>query len=218
MTDYAASRLRMVESQLRPNKVTDQAILESFLDVPRELFVPESRRGIAYVDEDLPLGNGRYLMEPMVLGRFLQHGAISAKDRVLVVGAGTGYDATIISRIAPRVVALESDPDLAMRARTALAAAAATGVQLREGALDKGVPDRAPYDLVIFGAAVAFVPEAITAQLAEGGRLLAVLKDSPGLGKATLIVNARGALSRRILFDAGTMLLPGFTPAPSFVF
>jgi protein-L-isoaspartate(D-aspartate) O-methyltransferase len=208
----------MVESQLRPNKVTDQAILEAFLDVPRELFVPQGLRGIAYVDEDLPLGNGRYLMEPMVLARFLQHGGISANDRVLVVGAGTGYDAAIISRIAPRVVALESDPDLAMRARAALAGAGATGVQVREGALEKGAVDRGPYDLIVFGGAVASVPDAITGQLAEGGRLVAVLKDSPGLGKATLMINARGAVSRRILFDSGTMLLPGFSPAPSFVF
>jgi protein-L-isoaspartate(D-aspartate) O-methyltransferase len=218
MTDYAAARLRMVESQIRPNKVTDFAILEAFLEVPRELFVPEGRRGVAYSDEDLPVGNGRHLIEPMVLGRFLQHGAIGPEDRVLVVGAATGYDAAVAARIAKRVVALDSDKELAMRARSALSAAGATTVVVREGPLEAGCTDRAPYDLIIFGGAVAFVPAEITNQLAEGGRLLAVMKDAPGLGKATLFVKARGVVSKRVLFDAGTKLLPGFIPEPGFVF
>jgi protein-L-isoaspartate(D-aspartate) O-methyltransferase len=218
MTDYAAARLRMVESQIRPNKVTDLAVLEAFLDVPRELFVPEGRRGVAYADEDLPLGGGRYLIEPMVLGRFLQLGGIVPEDRVLVVGAGTGYDAAVAARIAKRTVALESDKELAMRARAALAAAGATSVVVREGPLEEGCAERAPYDLVLFGGAVGAVPDAVTRQLAEGGRLLAIVKDAPGLGKATLFMKARGAVSKRVLFDAGTRLLPGFAREPGFVF
>jgi protein-L-isoaspartate(D-aspartate) O-methyltransferase len=208
----------MVESQIRPNKVTDLAVLEAFLDVPRELFAPEGRRGVAYADEDLPLGGGRHLMEPMVLGRFLQLGGLAPEDRVLIVGAGTGYDAAVVARIAKRVVALDSDKELAARARAALSAAGATSVSVREGPLEKGCMERAPYDLILFGGAVAFVPEEIIAQLAEGGRLLAVLKDAPGLGKATLFVKARGSVSKRILFDAGTRLVPGFVPEPGFVF
>ena len=208
----------MVESQIRPNKVTDFAILEAFLDVPRERFVPEGRRGIAYVDEDLPVGGGRCLMEPMVLGRFLQQGGLMPEDRVLIVGAATGYDAAVVSRVAKRVVALESDKELALRARSALASVGATSVAVREGPLEAGWPDQAPYDLILFGGAVGAVPDAITQQLAEGGRLLAVVKDGPGLGKATLFVKARGAVSKRVLFDAGTVLLPGFAPEPGFVF
>jgi protein-L-isoaspartate(D-aspartate) O-methyltransferase len=218
MTDYAAARLRMVESQIRPNKVTDFAILEAFLDVARERFAPEGRRGVAYVDEDLPLGNGRCLMEPMVLGRFLQQGGLVPEDRVLVVGAGTGYDAAVVSRVAKRVVALESDKELAMRARSALASVGATSVAVREGPLEAGWPDQAPYDLILVGGAVGLVPDALAAQLAEGGRLVAVVKDAPGLGKATLFMKARGAVSKRVLFDAGTMPLPGFVAEPGFVF
>src|ERR687886_647850 len=133
MIDYAAARLNMVESQIRPNKVVDLNVRQAFLDVPRELFVPEHLRGIAYIDEDVPLGGGRYLMEPMVLGRFLQFALIEPHETVLEVGAGTGYGAAVMSRLARGVVALESDPPLLARARTALRATGAANVTLVEG-------------------------------------------------------------------------------------
>ena len=186
--------------------------------MPRELFVPETLRGLAYVDEDLPIGKGRYLMEPMVLGRCLQIVGLSREDRVLEIGGGTGYGAAVIARIARHVVSVEADPELAARARVALSQAGAANVLVREGPLEQGCKERAPYDVIVFGGAVAQLPDAVTAQLAERGRLIGVMKATPGLGKATLMVKARGALSRRVVFDAGTMLLPGFAPEPSFVF
>src|SRR5450432_3771002 len=112
MNEYQSVRLNMVESQVRPNKVTDPAILDALLAVPRELFVPASLRGIAYVDEDVPLGNGRYLMEPMVFARLLQFAEIGSGDSVLDIGCGLGYSAAVMARIARRIVAVEDDPAL----------------------------------------------------------------------------------------------------------
>src|ERR1700704_1629222 len=120
MNDYAAARLNMVESQLRPNKVTDLRVLGAFLELPRELFVPDRLRGVAYVDEDIPLGGGRYLMEPMVMARLVQLAAIKTADSVLEIGTGTGYGAAVMAQLADAVVALESDPKLAQAAEANL--------------------------------------------------------------------------------------------------
>jgi protein-L-isoaspartate(D-aspartate) O-methyltransferase len=216
MNDYQSIRLNMVESQVRPNKVTDPAILEALLAVPRESFVPASLRGIAYVDEDVPLGGGRYLMEPMVFARLLQFAEIGSGDSVLDIGCGLGYSTAVMARIARRVVAVEDDPALLPRARALLTGAA--NVTLVETALAAGCPQHAPYDVILLAGAVASVPPAIAEQLGEGGRLLTVLLPRQGMGKAVLMTRRDGVLGQRIVFDAGTPLLPGFAPQPEFVF
>jgi protein-L-isoaspartate(D-aspartate) O-methyltransferase len=213
-----AARLNMVESQLRPNRVLDNAILEAFLAVPRERFVPEHLRNVAYIDEDLPLGNGRWLMEPMVLGRLLQVAGITPSESVLEVGSGTGYGAAVMAHLARSVVGIEPDEVLVRQAGAALAGLGLKNAVVRQGALERGYPDRAPYDVIVFGGAVGEIPAAILDQLAEGGRLLAVVKKGQGLGQATLVTRRRGAVARRVVFDAGTPLLPGLAPQPSFVF
>jgi protein-L-isoaspartate(D-aspartate) O-methyltransferase len=216
MNEYQSVRLNMVESQVRPNKVTDPAILDALLAVPRELFVPASLRGIAYVDEDVPLGNGRYLMEPMVFARLLQFAEIGSGDSVLDIGCGLGYSAAVMARIARRIVAIEDDPELLPRARALLADVA--NATLVETPLAGGCPQHAPYDVILLGGAVAAVPPAIAEQLGEGGRLLTVLHPQHGMGKAVLLTRRDGVLGRRVIFDAGTPLLPGFAPQPEFVF
>ncbi|HZS84011.1 MAG TPA: protein-L-isoaspartate O-methyltransferase [Stellaceae bacterium] len=218
MTDYQAARLNMVESQIRPNKVTDPALLEAMLAVPRELFVPSHLRGIAYIDEDIPLGNGRFLMEPMVLGRLLQLAALGPADAVLEIGCGSGYASALMARLAHHVVALEEDSRLAAQAADAFRQLGLKNVSLVHGPLADGYPQRAPYQAILFGGAVATVPPAISAQLAEGGRLLAVLKKGEGMGKGILMTRTGGGLGHRVIFDAGTPFLPGFAPQPSFVF
>src|SRR5579885_3180871 len=119
MTDFAAARTHMIESQLRPNRVTDERVLEAFARVRRELFVPEAVRAIAYIDEDLPIGRGRYVIEPRVAARLIQAAAPQRTDTALVVGAGTGYEAAVLSGLTRTVVALEEDPQLARAARRA---------------------------------------------------------------------------------------------------
>lgn len=212
------ARLHMVESQLRPNRVVDPAILEAFLVVPREEFVPEHLRNVACIDEDLPLGNGRWLMEPMVFGRMLQLAAITPEDSVLEIGAGTGYGAAVLARLARSVVSVESDPALAKKAPTNLARLGVANATVREAPLERGWPERAPYDVIFFSGAVAEISKALADQLAENGRLLAVVRRGREPGRVTVATKLRGVLSHRIVFDAATPLLPGFAPQPSFVF
>jgi protein-L-isoaspartate(D-aspartate) O-methyltransferase len=208
----------MIESQLRPNRVTDERVIGAFAAVWRELFVPPHLHAIAYVDEDLPLGGGRCVIEPMVVARLLQAAAIGAGDTVLLVGAGSGYEAALMAALARNVVALEEDAELARRARAALVEHNISAVNVVEGALVEGYAARAPYDAILFGGAVAEVPAKITAQLTEGGRLAAVIRSGEGVGRATIMIRAGGVISHRVIFDATIPFLPGFAPKPAFVF
>jgi protein-L-isoaspartate(D-aspartate) O-methyltransferase len=218
MIDFTTARLNMVESQVRPNKVTDEAVLAALIGVPRERFVPEHLAAVAYVDEDVPLGEGRFLIEPMVIARMLQLAAIGREDRVLEVGCGTGYASAVLSRLAREVVALEESATLAARARALIGESQAANVTLVEGKLRAGWPERAPYDVILIGGAVAALPPSVAEQLGEGGRLVAVVKPAAGMGKALLMTRTRGILGQRPVFDAGTPLLPELAPEPSFVF
>ncbi|HTP83569.1 MAG TPA: protein-L-isoaspartate O-methyltransferase [Alphaproteobacteria bacterium] len=218
MPDYAAVRLNMVESQIRPNKVTDPRLLEALLEVPREGFVPDQLRGVAYVDEDVPLGGGRFLMEPMVFARLVQTAAIKPNDTVLEVGGGTGYGAAVLAHLAARVVTLESEPELGRQAEANLRRLGASNAKVVIGPLTGGYAAGAPYAVILFAGAVERVPSAVTEQLAEGGRLVAVVAPPGEPGRATLITRVGGALSRRIIFDAGTPVLPGLQLEPGFAF
>lgn len=219
MNIYEQARANMIESQICPNKVTDERLIAAFAQLRRELFVPESRRGVAYLDEDLPLGGGRYLIEPMVVARLLQIAAVERKDTALVVGAGVGYEAALLSLLGRNVVALEEDAELARLGRSALVEHGIASVTYVEAALGAGHRQRAPYDVILFGGAVAEIPIEISGQLAEGGRLAAVLRPvAAGVGRATIIVRTGGVLAQRVIFDAATPLLPGFVPKPAFTF
>jgi protein-L-isoaspartate(D-aspartate) O-methyltransferase len=218
MIDYAAARLNMVESQIRTNKVTDPALLEAFLAVPRERFVPPALRGAAYVDDTLPLGGGRGLLPPMVLARLLQLAEIGADDTVLEIGCATGYATALLARLARSVVAVESDDAFAGEARARLRELGAGSATVIAAPLAEGYPERAPYPVILLEGAVQRVPTAIAAQLAEGGRMVAVVAEENGMGRATVMTRRGGTLSRRASFDAAVPLLPGFQTAPSFVF
>jgi protein-L-isoaspartate(D-aspartate) O-methyltransferase len=217
MTDYAKIRINMVDSQLRPNKISDPAVLDAFLAVPREAFVPEALKGIAYVDEDLPLGGGRYLLEPMVLGRLIHSAGIRPGDVALDIGCATGYGAAILARLAKSVVAIESDAKLLQQAR--INVAGLRNVALFEQRLDQGYAERAPYDVILISGAVAEISPALLDQLAEGGRLVTVIETRAGqLGEAVLLQRGPTGITRRALFEAGVQSLPGFRPEPSFAF
>ena len=212
------ARQNMVDNQLRANKVHDDRVLDAFLRLQRELFVPPGLRGVAYIDEDLPVAPGRYLMEPMVAARLLQALAVQPKDAALVVGAGAGYEAAALGLLARSVIALEDDPELARLGRSALVDHQIASVTYVEAPLAGGHRARAPYDVILFGGAAAAVPEEISAQLTEGGRLGVVLREPGSVGRATLITRTGAVLAQRVIFDAATPLLPGFEAEPGFVF
>lgn len=217
MSNFAAQRRHMVDTQLRPNDVTDLAILAAFDEVPRERFVPET--ALAYSDHDIVLQSAprRYLPRATVLAKMIQAAEIGAHDRVLVVGAGTGYAAAVVARLAGAVVALESEPALADTARHALDAVGAGAVRVVTGALAEGAVAEGPFDVILIDGAAEVLPPALTAQLKDGGRLLVV--EGVGLaGKARLYLRQGEGVAGRALFNWAMPLLPGLERVPAFVF
>jgi protein-L-isoaspartate(D-aspartate) O-methyltransferase len=220
MTDFALSRRNMIDGQLRPNRVTNVQLLAAIADLPRERFLPEGLRSVAYADDDVPLGNGRYLMEPMVLARMLQVLQAQPEDRALVVASGPGYGSALLARLVKDVVAVEADPGLAGSAEQTIKGLGIANVRQVVGRMEEGCAAGAPYDLILIEGAVQHVPPAIIEQLAEGGRLATVIAAaSVGvLGVAQLMVKEGGIATGRPIFDAGTPALPGFAPPPRFTF
>jgi Protein-L-isoaspartate carboxylmethyltransferase len=216
--DYAAARRTMVENQIRTNRVTDPLVVTALSELPREDFLPESLKGIAYVDEDIPLGGGRALIEPLAAALILEAAEISPTDIVLEVGCGVGYTAAAASRLASAVFALESDPGLADRARQVLDSLDLATVSVVEGPLTAGYAEQAPYDVILFGGSIPQVPQTILDQLAEGGRLVAIISQEAGLGKGTVFLKTGGIVSQRVVFDAAVPPLSEFVPAPTFRF
>ena len=216
MLDFVIARRNMVEHQLRTNAVTDEAVLAAMGEIPRERFVPETLRDVAYIDEDLPVKKGRYLMEPRVFARLLQLAGVKRDDMVLDIGCGTGYSTAVLSKLANTVVALESDAELAARASTTLSELAIDNAIIVTAPLADGFAKQSPYDVIVFGGSLARVPASIARQLAEGGRLVAVIGE--GMGRGTLMMRVRGVVSSRPAFDAATPVLPDFVPVQGFVF
>jgi protein-L-isoaspartate(D-aspartate) O-methyltransferase len=215
--DYEAARRNMVESQIRTNKVTHAGLLAALSSLPRERFLPPERAYAAYVDDDIPLAPGRFLMEPMVFARLVQLAEPKLKDRALVVGSGTGYGAAVLARLVASVVALESDPGLAARAKDQLVQLAIGNVSQAAGPLAQGWPGSAPYDVMLIEGAVEEVPQTLFDQLADGGRLVAVVM-TEGVGRATLFVEREKAISHRPYFDAAVPPLAEFRRQRGFVF
>jgi protein-L-isoaspartate(D-aspartate) O-methyltransferase len=215
---FAAARTHMVDSQIRPNKVNDPRILGCMRRLKRERFLPAALSALAYSDEDVPLGHGRYLMEPMVLARLVQMAAIADGERVLVVGAGVGYGAAVVAACGPRVTALEEDPALLAIAGPALTETA-PGVNLVSGKLVSGWPSGAPYDVILIEGAVRDIPAALATQLRiGGGRLVGVLCGPGRTNQAILAEATTAGLRAQPMFDCGTPPLPMLLPAPVFRF
>lgn len=216
--DFQEARNRMVDCQVRPNKVTDPRILMGMRSIPRERFLPPTLANFAYVDEDVPLGNGRVLMEPVVIARLIQLAAPVAGEAALVVAAGTGYSAALLMACGAKVTALEADEVLLQIARNALPAVA-PGVKISSSRLTEGRAEAIPWDIILVNGAVREVPTQYWKQLrVHGGRLVTVLAGKGQTGKAILAERTPSGLSVRPVFDCATPLLPSLLPEASFVF
>ena len=221
MPVFSTARQNMVDCQVRTNDVTDHRIIDAMMAVPREAFVPEGLRTIAYLDRDLDVaeegGTRRYLLAPRLTGKLLQSAEITASDNVLVVGCATGYLAALAARLVARVTATESDPALVARAQAILAQTGVANVTVKAAAPIQGDPAGAPFDVIILNGATEIAPEALYGQLAEGGRLVGVFaKTHPA--RATIVTRSHGDLGNRVLFDAAAPVLPGLERVPGFVF
>ena len=221
--DFSELRVKMVDGQVRTTDVTDAALLDAMLAVPREAFVGAGQQALAYIDEDIRIadsadGSGaRYLMEPSPLAKLLQLAEIDAGDSVLDVGCGTGYCAALLSRLAKSVIALESDAALAETAKAALSAQGCDNVTVVTGSLPQGHAAKAPYNVILIGGSVEEVPAALLGQLAEGGRLVAV-EGQGNAGVARLFFKAGGVVTGRRAFNAAIKPLPGFERIHAFEF
>jgi protein-L-isoaspartate(D-aspartate) O-methyltransferase len=217
MPNYAAQRLNMVESQVRANDVTDPRIHNAMREVPREVFVPNAKRSVAYADADIEIVRGRFLLEPRTFSKLLQLAAVGPDDSVLDVACATGYSTAVIARLARTVIGLEEDADLVRLACDSVPAAGAKNATVTQGALVEGFAAKAPYDVIFINGAVETIPDALLAQLGEGGRLVVVVT-SGALGRATLYLREHGRIGHRAAFDAQAHPLVGFRTTVGFVF
>lgn len=218
--DSAVQRRNMVDSQVRPNDVTDRRIARAMLDVPREAFVPPSKRAVAYMDANLAVtgdrdGGARVLLAPRTLAKLIQHLELADDAVVLDVAPATGYSTAVLAHMTRRVVAVESDTAMAAGMKSVLDGMGLANAEVVAGPAGQGLPDRAPFDAILIGGKIADVPAALLNQLKDGGRLVAIV-DQRGVGKATEWRRYGMSFDRRPLFDAEAPVLPGFEPKAEF--
>jgi protein-L-isoaspartate(D-aspartate) O-methyltransferase len=217
MTDYAARRRTMVDTQVRPSDVTKYPIIEAMLAVPRELFVPAGRREAAYIGENLPIGPSRVILEPRTLAKMLDALDIKDHEVVLDLGAGLGYGAAVLARLAGAVVAVEEDAAMARETEAALAEVGADNVAVVVAPLTGGAPKHGPYDVILVEGAVEDVPEAFVSQLKDGGRIACLFLDG-ALGVCRIGYRTDRGVTWRDAFHAAAPVLPGFERHAEFVF
>jgi len=211
------ARMAMIAGQIQPNRVSDERVLAAMRQVPRERFLPKSLRGIAYIDEDLEIAPGRYLMEPMVFAKLAMAAEIEPGEAVLDIGSATGYSTAVLAHLGEAVVGVEEDAGLAKQAGEALTALGVDNAAVIEAPLARGAPDQGPFDVVVIEGAVEAIPQALIDQLGEGGRLVCVrVKDGRNCGY--VLTKTGGVAGGREFCDAFTPFLPGFTIARGFRF
>lgn len=215
MTDFAANRTMMVDTQIRPSDVTKFPIIDAMLTVRREAFVPQSRRETAYADANISLGGARVVLEPRSLAKMLDAMTLEQSDMVLSVGAGLGYTSAVLSRMVEAVIAVEEDADLARDAETALREEGADNVVVIEGPLAAGAAKHGPYDAILVEGGVEDMPEALLDQLKDGGRIAAIFMRG-ALGECRIGYKIDGRVSWRLSFNAAAPVLPGFAGEPAF--
>jgi protein-L-isoaspartate(D-aspartate) O-methyltransferase len=220
-SDFSTERQNMVDCQVRTSDVTDIRIIDAMIAVPREAFVPEQQRALSYLDLDLEVSAGaavkRFLIKPVVLAKMLQAAEIMDTDNVLVVGCASGYSAAVVAKLAARVTATESDPDLAAKASDVLARLGSGNVTVRAAAAAEGEPADGPYDVIVLDGATEITPDRVYRQLKEGGRLVGVFATTQP-PRAAIVTRSHDDFGHRALFDATVPVLPGLKRVPAFVF
>lgn len=215
MPDYTARRTMMVDTQVRPSDVTKFPIIDAMLKIPREAFVPPGKAEAAYMGENIDLGGGRVLLEPRTLAKMLDALNLSAQDYVLTLAAGTGYGAAVLGAMVDAVVAVEEDDALAAAAAETLSTLGADNVAVISAPLVEGAAGQGPFDAILVEGAVEHIPDAILAQVKDGGRIAAIFSEG-ALGVVRIGYKLSGTVSWRFAFNAGAPILPGFSRPAAF--
>lgn len=217
MSDYATARENMVENQLRPSDIHDPLVIEAFRKVPREIFLPTRLRSVAYQDEDIDLGNGRHLIEPLVLARLMQSSRPSAEDVALVVGCDTGYAAAMLSSLVATVFLLVPDHEAVAPIESRFDEFGFDNIVVQVGRAADGLAKQAPFNLILLAGSVVEPPAALLDQLDDGGRL-GVVVELGRAGKVTVFEKVGDVLGRRQPYDARTPPIPELVPRAVFSF
>ena len=215
MIDFETSRTMMVDTQVRPSDVTKFPIIDAMLTVRRENYVPQALRGVAYVGENLDLGAGRVLLEPRTLAKMLDALEFEGDEMVLDIACGLGYSSAVIARMSGTVIAIEDDAARVSDAESALGEQEVDNVIVVEAPLNEGAAKAGPYDVIVIQGAVETVPETLTDQLKDGGRIAAIFAEG-SLGVVRIGYKIDGAMTWRMAFNAAAPVLPGFKAEASF--
>ena len=199
----------MVDTQIRPSDVTKFPIIDAFLSVPREKFVPDGKREAAYIGENFQIGPSRIILEPRTLAKLLDALDIHNDELVLDVGSGLGYSSAVISLIAQVVIAVEDDSSLASEAAEILSEIGMDNVVVQVAKLEDGAPEHGPYDVIILQGGVEEIPTSILKQLKNGGRIGAIFIEK-GLGTAKIGFKLNNTITWRYSFNAAAPILQGF--------
>ncbi|MDT7933451.1 MAG: protein-L-isoaspartate O-methyltransferase [Sphingomonadaceae bacterium] len=218
MDRFETMRAAMIDNQLRPTGVNDPRVLAAFAEIERERFVPEKLRGIAYLDDNLEVAPGRYMLDPLVFGNLVNRAEFDPSDKVLLIGLGTGYEAAVIAQLVDRVIGVEPHAGLAAQARAALANTKVTNVTVVEAALGHGAPEFAPFDALFLNGAAELLPQILVDQLRDGGRFAGVTVDDMGLTRGVSGAKSAGVIGTTAFLDAGVPRLPGLERPRAFRF
>ena len=217
MMKFEEARQQMVDNQIRTTDVTAYHVLDAFLTVPRELFVPANKKALAYSDVDIRISAERILMQPSPLAKLLQLADIKEDDLVLLIAPASGYSAALVSRMANTVVALESDETMAQDAENVIADLGFDNVAMISGNVAEGVPEEGPYDAILIEGTVHSVPQKLLDQLKDGGKLVTV-EGNARRAEAIKILRTGDHFSRISAFDTNAPILPEFAAEEEFTF
>jgi len=216
--DVERARFNMVEQQIRPWEVLDQRVLDLFLRVRREEFVPARYRALAFADMEIPLGHGETMLAPKIEARMLQELAIAPGDRILEVGTGSGYMTALLASLGSHVYSVDIIPEFTHSAGAQLAAHGIANVTLETGDAARGWDRHAPYDAVVVTGSVPVLPEAFLNSLQTGGRLIVVVGSPPVMEARLITCVAAGAYNTTGLFETCIAPLRNAVQPERFVF